>query len=131
MPGFFDADFGSPIPWMAQTEPETWSGFKINLASLEAVEADVPFGKTGKIMEATAEMKDIHSQSGDEMAENGEHTIPFWACSALQTIISEAELKIGKKAYWITMRYKRTVIMKTKLGVPAENSVAHFILEDE
>ncbi len=124
--GFFDTDFGSPIPWLADVEPDTWCTFSIDMVSLVPVENEVPFEmKGGKktITEALADMKQISDHNGREIAKDGQHTIPFWACSSLQAaLVSEAK---GNRK-WVDLRYRRTVVMKKG----AENSRAEFVVED-
>ncbi len=134
--GFFDTDFGSPIPWMADVSPGIWVNLELKIHTLTPVESEVPFGKgfgekligggiqMGTVTEATAEMQNIQSIDGVEMAEDGEHTIPFWACAALQGYL-EPQLK-QLKGKWVKLSYKREVMMRKG----KENSVAEFAEQD-
>jgi len=123
MSGFFDTDYGSPIPWMAASEPDEWINFELDISSLTPMTSDVPFGQgydplrgsLGTVTEAIAEMKNLDGQIDD-----GPHIIPFWACAALQELLDPLLKK--HKGKWITLNYKRTVIEKKG----KENSVATF-----
>lgn len=123
--GFWDTDYGSPIPWMASVEEGIWVEFEIAVPSITPIESDVPFGKgydakaevMGKVMEALADFRNV----GEKGVADGEHLIPFWACAAIQ----ETLLPMKKtKAKFTEMRYKRT----TKLVKGVENSVAEFVI---
>ena len=112
--GFFDTDFGGPIPWMADCPTDEWIDFEIQIASLTPVEVTVPFGETKLVTQAVAEMRNIISQ------EDGEHVIPFWACTELQAYL-EPLLK-SLKGKWTEMRYRRTEFLKKE----KVNSKAEF-----
>ncbi len=122
--GFFDTDFGGPMPWMADCDTDKWIDFEIQIASLTPVDSQVPFGsgydaatgKMGQVTEAIAEMRNILN------VDDGEHTIPFWACSELQTYL-EPLLK-SLKGKWTEMRFKRTEFLKKdKVNSKAEFEV--------
>lgn len=125
--GFFDTDFGSPIPWMADVPVDEWHEMAINLTTLEAVESEVPFGEgysaatggMGKVTEATAEMR-VDGQ------EEASHTIPFWACGPLQEFIVASYPKRTAKLKWINILYRRSVVMRKG----KENSKAEFSTVD-
>ncbi len=133
MSGFFDTDFGSPIPWMAEAEPDEWTNFELEISSLTPIDSDVPFGqgyneqtgKLGRVTEATANMKNFEkpSEVGDSTIEDGEHVIPFWACGALQELLTPLLRK--HKGKWITLNYRRQVVQRKG----KENSVATFELD--
>ncbi len=115
---FFDTDFGSPIPWMADTEVDEWCRLEINVKSLTEIEVTVPFGKTNRITEATADMRNVRDHEGDEIVEAGEHTVPFWACAQLQVALADKQ-----KSKWVSLRYKRSIVMRKG----KENSLAEFV----
>lgn len=92
MSGFFDQDFGGPIPWMAAIDVKTPVLFEIDIRSIETIESKVPFG-SGVVTEGIADMSDIETAEGDMIAEDGEHRIPFWACKPLQEVLAEHQKK--------------------------------------
>lgn len=118
MSGFFDTDYGSPIPWMAATTENEWYTFEIDLKSITPVESEVPFGKTGFVTEALAEMKNVDGE------EDGEHTIPFWACGPLQEIAAPM-LSKRKGPQFVKIGFMRT----TTIRKGKENSIAEYRAE--
>ncbi len=117
---FRDQDFGGPIPWMAEIEPEVKAYFTLHLDSLEAIVSKVPFG-SGEISEAEAEMSEVITDEGDEIAERDTHRIPFWACKPLQDF-----LEGNWKKKTVKMWFWRTTTIKMVKGEQKENSKAHF-----
>jgi len=121
--GFFDTDYGSPIPWMAAADESKWLGFEIDLKSISPVESEVPFGtgydpdtgQMGSVTEAIADMKNIDG------ADDGEHIIPFWACGPLQEITAPM-LSKRKGAQYVKLSFQRTTTMRKG----KENSIATY-----
>ncbi len=90
----------SGAPFFATVEPGLIINMMINLTSIEVSTAKTPWGDQS---EATAAIKEIIDEEGDEAAEDGDHSVPFWACSGLQKVIKEH----GKQKGWLQVAYKR------------------------
>ncbi len=99
-----DTDFGSDIPWMAETVPEMVYTFEVKMNTIEVIVSEVPFGKTGEVKEMECEMRMIIDEEGDQLYEDGVHRVPFWACNGFRNEMKEN----GKKKGWTKVAYKRS-----------------------
>jgi len=97
-------------PWLARVEPNTAVVLLLNLATIEAITSQTPWGEQ---LEADAHMKgpgkggDIIDEDGDHQADEGTHRIPFWACNGLQMAIKEYEDDGGDMDGWMEVAYQR------------------------
>lgn len=114
------------LPWMAGTEPKVVHTFKVKLSSIE-----MPISKTtfsDELKEIEVEMKDIKDAEGDEIAEDGTHVVPFWACAAFEETVKSQDKQKG----WLPMEYIRTFEIKpNKEGEDTEYNTAQIRLASE
>jgi len=101
MSGFFEQNY-SGAPFMANAEADETYSFLVKVDTIEVSNSDTPWGDT---TEAKADFKDIkHDKKGTELAEDGEHMVPFWACEAFQKSLKDN----GKFKGWVEMEYIRS-----------------------
>ena len=121
--GFFDHNFAGKPPLADTKDGETYT-LSINLSTLKTVESKTPWGET---VEATGMVKDFCNPNGSEYVEDGEQTFPFWACDALQKVVSEH----GKETGWLKLAFVRETYTKdNRKGVTTEFSEASFAISE-
>lgn len=88
------------LPWMAAVDPKKWVDFNVDLDSIEEVSDAGPNGDWNAYR---AEMSDIIDRDGDEVAEDGEHEVPFWAMMPFFDAIAETGRQKGR----VSLKYRR------------------------
>ena len=98
---------------MADVKPKMTVLFEIKLSTADLIENKVPWGKE-KTTEIIAEMRNIrYEDDGETIVDDGEHTIPFWACEVAQAVFKEISTKSGKKPVWTELAYVREIYEDT------------------
>ncbi len=118
-------------PWMADVNPDKPVHFQMDMHSLQLKVNEVPWGDKKETTEIIAEMRNIkyeHTDDGDLIVDDGQHTIPFWACELAQTIIKEYSQRPKKQQkQWLDLAYVRSVYKDTNWeGAEKEFSEAAF-----
>ncbi len=100
-------------PWLASIEEGNWVNFAIDRTQtwVERVVPpfDVPKSKDGMINQMRANMRDIeYDETNEEIEEDGEHIVPFWACAAIKKAFKKSDSK-----KWIDLQVRRSTTEKT------------------
>jgi len=96
-------------PWMADVKPDAVVHFELDLNGAKLVKNEVPWGDKKETTEIIAEMRNIRYEENDEeIADDGEHTVPFWACEVVQEALKEIA-KRTKRPKWAKLAYVRSV----------------------
>jgi len=117
-------------PWMADVKPDKVVHFELDLNNAKLVKNEVPWGDKKETTEIIAQMRNIRYEDDNEetIVDDGEHTVPFWACEVVQQALKEIASR-AKRPKWAKLAYVRSVYKENNFeGVEKDFSEASIAI---